>query len=306
MCKECTVEKSIDQAYITKFKVEKGGEDHARARTCVDRNEIDRTAAHFHCLACHRLNGRMHSRPEFKDFKALWDKFDKETKQQFRKENAGTKGKALAKRMQETIAEHKIRQQMTDKYKQTQEQLASVWENASEINVTLLQHVLNFIDKLVHEQVKRRKMSQEAAVAPQKRAKVTARPKDVVPSADVSHAPVYLPYTYKLHRQQILPLQKLSQKLKVVIQKLIDSCTRIEEKAIEEIVPLYLINKGDEHLTLIQAERSAIDFALQHLRVQNYYSMAQSAKDKLAAATKVARSLENMIEEAIVHKAEDE
>ena len=209
-------------------------------------------------------------------------------------------GKALAKRMQETIAEHKIRQQMTDKYKQTQEQLASVWENAREINVTLWQHVLNFIDKLVHEQVKRRKMSQEAAVAPQKRANVTARPKDVVPSADVSHAPPC--FFYKLRPHQISRLQKLSQKLKVVLQKLIDSFTRIEEKAIEEIVPLYLINKGYEHLTLIQAERSAIDFALQHLRVQNYYSMAQSAKDKLAAATEVARSLENMIEEAVVHE----
>ena len=140
-------------------------------------------------------------------------------------------------------------------------------------------------------------MSQEAAVAPQKRAKVTARPKDVVPSADVSHTPVY--FHYKLKRSQISILQKLSQKLKVVLQKLIDSFTRIEEKAIEEIVPLYLINKGYEHLTLIQAERSAIDFALQHLRVQNYYGMTESAKDKLAAATLVALSLENTIEEAL-------
>ena len=84
-----------------------------------------------------------------------------------------------------------------------------------------------------------------------------------------------------------------------MLQKFIDSFTRIEEKAIEEIVPLYLINKGYEHLTLIQAERSAIDFALQHLRVQNYYSMTESAKDKLAAATLVALSLENTIEEAL-------
>ena len=147
-------------------------------------------------------------------------------------------------------------------------------------------------------------MSQEAAVAPQKRAKVTARPKgslkgrpkDVVANADVSHA---RPYLYKLEKRRITPLQKLSQKLKVVHQKLIDSFTRIEEKAIEEIVPLYLINKGYEHLTLIQAERSAIDFALQHLRVQNYYGMTESAKDKLAAATLVALSLENTIEEAL-------
>ena len=90
-----------------------------------------------------------------------------------------------------------------------------------------------------------------------------------------------------------------------MLQKLIDSFTRIEEKAIEEIVPLYLINKGYEHLTLIQAERSAIDSALHTLRAQNYQSMTQSAKDKLAAATEVARSLEKMIER-MVHKATDE
>ena len=113
--------------------------------------------------------------PKNGEVKAIWGKIDKETKQQFRKENAGTMGKALAKRMQETIAEHKIRQQMTDKYKQTQEQLASVWENAREINVTLWQHVLNFIDKLVHEKIEERKMSQEAIVAPQKKKRQTRR-----------------------------------------------------------------------------------------------------------------------------------
>ena len=91
-----------------------------------------------------------------------------------------------------------------------------------------------------------------------------------------------------------------------MLQKLIASFTRIEGEARDEIVPQYLIHKGDEHLLLIQAERSAIDIALHHLRVQDYQSMTQSAKDKLAAATKVARSLENMIEEAIVNKATDE
>ena len=95
-------------------------------------------------------------------------------------------GKALAKRMQETIAEHEIPQQMKDKYKETQEQLASVWENARTINGTLWQHVFKIIDKLVHEKVEERKMSQEAVVAPQKKANVTAKPKRVDASADVS------------------------------------------------------------------------------------------------------------------------
>lgn len=89
-------------------------------------------------------------------------------------------------------------------------------------------------------------------------------------------------------------------------QKLIASIARIKGEALEGMVPKYVINKADQHLLLIQGERSAIDIALHHLRVQDYPSMKKSAKDKLAAATKVARSLENVIEEAIVHKATDE
>ena len=84
-------------------------------------------------------------------------------------------------------------------------------------------------------------------------------------------------------------------------QKLIASIARIKGEALEGMVPEYFINKADEHLLLIQGERSAIDIALHHLRLPA--GMKQSAEDKLAAATTVAQSLDFMIEKAIVHKA---
>ena len=102
-------------------------------------------------------------------------------------------------------------------------------------------------------------------------------------------------------KKEIQPLQKLSQKLKDMSQKLTASIARIKGEALEGMVPEYIINKAEEHLLLIQGVRSDIDIALHELR-----SQMLSAEGKLATAEKVGRSLDNLILEAIDHKTTDE
>ena len=68
--------------------------------------------------------------------------------------------------------------------------------------------------------------------------------------------------------------------------------------ALQEMVPVYVINKAQHHVLLIQGVRSAIDVALDALRSQMLI-----AEGELATASTVVQSLDNRIEEAVVHKA---
>ena len=252
--------------------------------------------------------------------RALWGKIDKDTRQRFMRENVATMGNDLAKRMQETITELMIRQQpaefisnsdfldkddIVNKYNDKPEQLASILMNARKMhcpvrNVTLFQvpvFKLNSIDKLGHEKIEERKMNQEAIVAPQKKAKVTAKTKRVDAIADVSDK--LPPMLSALERAK---LQKLSQDLKDMSQRMIASIDLVTgSPALQEMVPEYVIKNADKHLLLIQGVRSDIDIALHELR-----SQMLSAEGKLATAEKVARSLDNLILEAIDHKTTDE
>ena len=99
-----------------------------------------------------------------------------------------------------------------------------------------------------------------------------------------------------------MKLQKLSQNLKDMSQRMTASIDLVTHSpALQEMVPEYVINKADQHLLLIQGVRSAIDVALDALRSQMLI-----AEGELATAEKVARSLDNLILEAIDHKTTDE
>ena len=249
--------------------------------------------------------------------RALWGKLDKDTRQRFMRENVATMGNDLAKRMQETITEFMFRQQSTEfisnsdfldkddmanKYKHKPEQLASIWENARSMhcpirNVTVWQDpqfVLKSTDKVGHGKIEERKMNQEAIVALPKKAKVTAKPKRVDAIADVSDK---LPPM--LEAWERMKLQKLSQNLKDMSQRMTASIDLVTHSpALQEMVPEYVINKADQHLLLIQGVRSAIDVALDALRSQMLI-----AEGELATASTVVQSLDNRIQEAVIHKA---
>ena len=249
--------------------------------------------------------------------RALWGKLDKDTRQRFMRENVATMGNDLAKRMQETITEFMFRGQSTElisnsdfldeddmanKYKHKPEQLASIWENARSMhcpirNVTVWQDpqfVLKSTDKVGHGKIEERKMNQEAIVALPKKAKVTAKPKPVDAIADVSDK---LPPM--LEAWERAKLQKLSQNLKDLSQRMTGSIDIVTHSpALQEMVPEYVINKAEHHFLLIQAVRSAIDVALDALRSQMLI-----AEGELATASTVVQSLDNRIEEAVIHKA---
>ena len=99
------------------------------------------------------------------------------------KDNADTMGEDLAKRMLETITEHMTntesaellqnsefldKEDMTAKYKDKPEQLESIWKNARKIRCTVRnvdvwqdpQFKLKHSDKVTHERIQERKMSQ--------------------------------------------------------------------------------------------------------------------------------------------------
>ena len=246
----------------------------------------------------------------------VWGKIDKETRQQFMKDNADTMGEDLAKRMQETVTEYKIhnettewlqnsefrdKEDMTAKYKDKPDQLESIWKNAKKIRCPIRgvdvwqdpQFKLKHSDKVTHERIEERRMSQEAIVAP----KAKARPKRAATIADVSedNGPPMLKCGEKSK------IKRLSQSFKELIQKMSVSIKRITDEHLQEMVPKWVIDKAKQQLLLIQSEESAAAIVLHGNRCQDALDMIQKGKEKLAAATKVSQSLENMIAEAVEH-----
>ena len=232
------------------------------------------------------------------------------------KDNADTMGEDLAKRMQETVTEYKIhnettewlqnsefrdKEDMTAKYKDKPDQLESIWKNAKKIRCPIRgvdvwqdpEFKLKHSDKVTHERIEERRMSQEAIVAP----KAKARPKRAATIADVSedNGPPMLKCGEKSK------IKRLSQSFKELIQKMSVSIKRITDEHLQEMVPKWVIEKANQHLLLIQSEESAAAIVLEGNRCQDATDMIQKGKEKLTAATKVSQSLENMIEEAVEH-----
>ena len=78
---------------------------------------------------------------------------------------------------------------------------------------------------------------------------------------------------------------------------------RVESEDITEMVPRYAINKAEQNKLLLEGELSMLDIALHELRAADPTALIEGAKSKLEAANKASQTLENLVEEAVAHKA---